>query len=470
MTWQIILRAADLQPHRIDIEAGETSIGRAQTNKIVVDDPAASRQHARIMVSKDTSDISIVDLNSSNGTYLHSERISKPMQLKSGDVVRIVQVVLTIQSLTQASSVSMARSHSYTRELVLESMDQHAILLYEVARKLNLLSDLDIAITEIVRIISNAMNVDVCQVILKKDFNTLVGLDLNQELVGKTIQNLSAEVDFAEMYIPVVVGDEVLALIAMKKLTSGTRPFDRSDLQLAIAISHQVSLTLHRLQVITQMHEEESVKQMLMRFFTPMNSEKLIETYKETGKLPALEEQKVTVLFSDIAGSTSMAEKLGPNQFAAILSTYYETATEIIFKRNGIVKYLGDGILAIFPEMNIQNHEKEAVMAARELIASVKQTGSLEDGRRTIIGISINTGNVMLGYVGTKERAEFNVLGDAVNVAFHLQEYARPNKIIVSSTTIAAINNDFRFQRVGDVNLKGRTQGVQAFEVLSQGW
>ena len=135
--WQVILRTADLQPHRINLEVGETSVGRAATNKIIVDDPAASRQHAKIVVGENGNNISVTDLDSTNGTYLNSERIMMPVQLKNGDSIRIGQVVLTVQSLVPASSVSMARSHSYTRELVLESMDQHAILLYEVARKLN---------------------------------------------------------------------------------------------------------------------------------------------------------------------------------------------------------------------------------------------------------------------------------------------------------------------------------------------
>ena len=464
--WQVILRTADLQPHRINLEVGETSIGRAATNKIVVDDPAASRQHAKFIVSEDAKNISVVDLNSTNGTFLNSERIMMPVQLKNRDRLRIGQIVLTVQSLAMARSVSMARSHSYTRELVLESMDQHAILLYEVARKLNPVSDMDTAIHEIIQILSNAMSVDACQVILKSGFDSLARQGLDHDLSNKAIKKLSAEVTLSEMYIPVVIGDEVLALLYMKRLVPGTRPFDRSDLQLGIAISHQVSLTLHRLQIMDQMREEESIKQMLMRFFTPMNAEKFIKTYKETGKLPGLEEQKVTVMFSDIADSTGMAEKLGTSKFAAVLSSYYEMVTNIIFKHNGIVKYLGDGILAIFPEENIKDHEKEAILAARELVTRVQQTGFLVDGRQTVIGISINTGSAMLGYVGTKESAEFNVLGDVVNVAYHLQGRARPNKIIVSSSTIAAINKEFLFQRVGSITMKGRLKGVQAFEVL----
>ncbi len=464
--WQVILRTADLQPHRIKLDAGETIIGREQRCSIVVDDPAASRKHAKFLVNEDTNSISVMDLKSTNGTYVNSERISEQVELKDGDAVRIGQVVLTIQPHVQVRSVPMARSHSYTRELVLESLDQHAILLYEVARKLNLVSSASVAIAAIVDTYTKAMGVDVCRVILKADFDELAGQELNYELAMSAIQNRSAEVISAEMYIPVITGEDVLAFIYMKKSSSSTRPFDHSDLQLAIAISYQFSQTLHRLQAIEQMHEEENIKRLLMRFFAPLDAETFIKTYQERGELPGLEKQKVTVMFTDIADSTSMAETLGAVQFASILSAYYESVTEIVFKHNGIVKFLGDGVLAIFPERTTQDTEKEAVLAAHELIAQFRQTGSLEDGRKTVIGVSINTGNTMLGYVGTKERAEFNVLGDVVNVAFRLQEYSRPNKIIVSSSTIAAISEDFKFKRVGAVSLKGRMRNVQAFEVL----
>ena len=463
--WQVILRTADLQPHRIKLDVGETIIGRAPTCKIVVDDPVASRQHAKLLVSKDGDSVSIIDLKSTNGTYVNSELISGQVALESGDVVRIGQAVLAVQ-LFVTQSIPMARSHSYTRELVLESLDQHAILLYEVARKLNLIGSMKDAISEIIEIFTRAMGVNECQVILNTDFEELAGKGFNQELAKSAILNRSAEVIATELYVPVITGNDVLALIYMKKLTPGTRHFDQRDLMLAIAISYQFSLTLQRLQAIEAMHEEESIKRLLMRFFAPLDAEAFIKTYKKRGELPRLKKQKVTVMFSDIADSTGMAEKLGADQFAAVLGAYYETVTEIIFRHNGIVKYLGDGVLAIFPEKTIQNAEKEAVLAAHELIAQFDQTGSLEDGRRTVIGISINTGDAMLGYVGTKERAEFSVLGDVVNVAFRLQEYARPNKIIVSSSTIAAISTEFEFRRVGAVTLKGRVQGVQAFEVF----
>jgi class 3 adenylate cyclase len=72
----------------------------------------------------------------------------------------------------------------------------------------------------------------------------------------------------------------------------------------------------------------------------------------------------------------------------------------------------------------------------------------------------------MVGYIGTKGRPEFNVIGDTVNVAFRLQEYTRPYKIIVGPATVAAINGIFKFQRIGPVNLRGRESSMHAYEVL----
>jgi len=82
--------------------------------------------------------------------------------------------------------------------------------------------------------------------------------------------------------------------------------------------------------------------------------------------------------------------------------------------------------------------------------------------------VAINTGQAMVGYVGTKERAEFNVMGDTVNIAYRMQDYARPYKIIVGPATVAAISEKYHFRRVGAVSLRGREQTIQAYEVLSE--
>jgi adenylate cyclase len=72
----------------------------------------------------------------------------------------------------------------------------------------------------------------------------------------------------------------------------------------------------------------------------------------------------------------------------------------------------------------------------------------------------------MVGYIGTRERAEFNALGDVVNIVSRMQEYARPNRIVVGPATVAAIMDQYPTQRIGAVTLRGRESSVQVYEVL----
>jgi len=205
-----------------------------------------------------------------------------------------------------------------------------------------------------------------------------------------------------------------------------------------------------------------------LRFVSPTEAEFVLKDYLATGELPSLTEQKVTVLFADIADSTRMAEALGAKRFANILNNFYQEASEIVFRHRGLIKYLGDGVLGIFTERDGEtSSENKAVQAGRELIHQINRTGSLDTNRRLVFGVSINTGNAMVGYIGTKDRVEFNALGDVVNVAYRMQEYARPYKIITGPATIAAIADKCRFNRIGALNLRGRENTIQVYEVLS---
>jgi len=88
------------------------------------------------------------------------------------------------------------------------------------------------------------------------------------------------------------------------------------------------------------------------------------------------------------------------------------------------------------------------------------------EGEKIEIGIGVNTGPTIAGYLGTEERVEYTVLGDAVNVAQRLQEQARPNRVFIGAATRVAINGNFNFRAVGNVELRGRTQPIETFEVL----
>ncbi len=466
--WNIIVHVPDSYPQPYELKGGKTSIGRAGTNDIVVEDAAASRHHAEIWVDEPVGKVSIVDLDSTNGTFVNHERISGECLLKANDAIRIGQVIINIiwPGDEQEIKHGAAGTHLFTRELLLESVDQHAVLLYDVARKLNFATNLKMIVEELNVLVRHSMGVQTCKIIMKDRFGEL-DASPRSALALRAIQNRSAEVSPTEMFVPILSENEVLALMYLRKERPGTRAFTRNHLQIAIAISHQASLTIQRMNLLEKVRKEEQARQLFTRFVSPSEVKLLLKSYLDTGELPPLHEEKVTVMFADIAESIGMGEKMGVQRFASVLNQFYNDSADIIFKYNGMLKYLGDGVMAIFVDVPGEPApEVRAILSGRELLGRVKTTGHLVLNQRVILGISINTGVAMVGYIGTRERAEFNALGDVVNVVFRMQEYARPNRIVVGPATVAAIVDKYPIERIGAVTLRGRESTMQVYEVL----
>jgi class 3 adenylate cyclase len=466
--WNLIVHVPDSYPKPYELGDGKTSIGRAVTNDIVVDDAAASRHHAEVVVDDAAKKVSIVDLDSTNGTFVNHERISGECLLKANDVFRIGQVIFNLISPGDENEIKQGASgtHLFTRELLLESIDQHAVLLYDVARKLNFATSLEMIVDALTVLIKHSMGVQSCEIIMKDMFGKFDGTG-GTSLAVRAIQNRSAEVSPTVMYIPILSGDDILALMVLKKERPGTRAFTRNHLQIAIAISHQASLTIQRMNLLEKVRKEEQIRQLFTRFVSPSEVKLLLNNYLETGELPPLHEEKVTVMFADIAESTGMGEKMGVKKFGSVLNQFYNDSADIIFKYNGMLKYLGDGVMAIFVDLPDEPApEVRAILSGREILGRIKTTGHLVLNQRIIMGVSINTGVAMVGYIGTRERAEFNALGDVVNIAFRMQEYARPNRIVIGPATVAAIVDKYPTQRIGAVTLRGREGSVQVYEVL----
>jgi adenylate cyclase len=143
--------------------------------------------------------------------------------------------------------------------------------------------------------------------------------------------------------------------------------------------------------------------------------------------------------------------------------------TAIIFEHGGMLdKYMGDGLMAVFGMNPTQSEtEVQAVSAGLKMLERLKRN-LRESGIAFEVGIGINTGFVVAGYVGTAERVEFTVLGDPVNVAHRLETMARPNRVVIGPVTAATVTGRFNLRHLGAVELRGRSQTVQAHEVFSK--
>jgi class 3 adenylate cyclase/predicted ATPase len=182
--------------------------------------------------------------------------------------------------------------------------------------------------------------------------------------------------------------------------------------------------------------------------------------------LDIAERRQVTVMFSDLVGSTALSARMDPEDLREVISAYQECVAEIVRRFDGFVaKYMGDGVLVYFgyPQAHEDDAER-AVRAGLELIAAVaglKTHASLQ----TRVGIA--TGVVVVGdLIGTGAAQEQAVVGEAPNLAARLQGLAMPNMVVIAESTRRLLGNLFELQDLGAREVKGITGPVQAWVAL----
>lgn len=185
------------------------------------------------------------------------------------------------------------------------------------------------------------------------------------------------------------------------------------------------------------------------------------------------ENRRVSILFLDVRQFTSFAEKYNPEDVVDVLNKLFSGASKIIINRGGIVdKFIGDGILAVFgaPAL-LDDHALCAVLAAIDIKNSLTGFNDwLEDrmGESIVIGIGINSGDVISGNVGSTEKMEYTVIGGPVNRAFHIEGLTKEksNSIFISKDTYDEVKDKVKAVSLGMKNLKGDSKSTELFEVV----
>jgi adenylate cyclase len=204
------------------------------------------------------------------------------------------------------------------------------------------------------------------------------------------------------------------------------------------------------------------------RFVTPSVARTIIDR-EEAGKL-ALggEEKRVTVLFGDIRGFTTISEGLTPGILLGHLNRYFDGMVDIVNRYEGTVnKYNGDNIMVLWgAPLEVKDQARKAVECALEMqrwIVSEREKG----GPDVSFGFGINTGPVVAGFLGAKGRMEYTVIGDTANVASRLTsaDIARRDQVAVSGETLGEIGDDVEAVDLGAVLVKGRTEPVPCWQI-----
>lgn len=185
--------------------------------------------------------------------------------------------------------------------------------------------------------------------------------------------------------------------------------------------------------------------------------------------------REVTIFFSDIADFTTISESMRPSELASHLSEYFNELTNIIMEHNGTVdKYIGDAIMAFWnAPVEMKDHAKVACQATLKIFQRVnelekKWTAEGKPVFRTRIGL--NTGDVVVGNMGSEQRLNYTVIGDPVNLASRLESLNKyyGSNILISQFTHEKCADDFEVRTIDYVLVKGKIKAVSIYELLAE--
>ena len=178
------------------------------------------------------------------------------------------------------------------------------------------------------------------------------------------------------------------------------------------------------------------------------------------------ERRQVTVMFSDLVGSTALSARMDPEDLREIISAYQKCVAETVRRFGGFVaKYMGDGVLIYFGYP--QAHEDDAERAVRAGLELVAAVGSLKTHAPVQTRVGIATGLVVVGdLIGSGEALERGIVGETPNLAARLQVIAEPNSVVVAESTRKLVGNLFELEDLGAKDLKGIVGPVRAWAAL----
>jgi adenylate cyclase len=177
---------------------------------------------------------------------------------------------------------------------------------------------------------------------------------------------------------------------------------------------------------------------------------------------------EATIIFCDIRGFTSFSEEKEPEEIVEGLNQYFEIATKSVMNHGGYVdKFIGDAVLAVFGvPVYHDDHMARAVKAAVEMRQSFNKANLAGNLMLGSIGISINSGIVVSGNIGSQVKMEYTVIGDSVNVASRLNNLAKSGEIVVSKNIYEHLKQKLQVKPLPPQKIKGKSELVESFVIL----
>lgn len=258
----------------------------------------------------------------------------------------------------------------------------------------------------------------------------------------------------------------------IRSLVQATQAIARQNFNVSLPVSSRDEigdLTQSFNDMAKSLREKEFIKDAFSKYVAPEVAQEILKNPEQSFLTP--NRREVSVLFCDLRGFTPLTERLAPEEVVAILNEFYGLMFEQTFQQAGTLdKFLGDGAMSIFgAPQAYDDHGLRAVktaLAIRNGIAHLSANRQHQDQQPITIGIGISTGEVVAGTVGAQSRVEYTVIGDRVNLAARLVANAKPGQILISGWTYQGVQSWVEARSLGPVQVKGKEEVVEIYEVL----
>ena len=285
----------------------------------------------------------------------------------------------------------------------------------------------------------------------------------DERFKGKSILMQSVR---SAMGAPLMASDGAcVGVIYVDNLTS-THAYSADDLDFLIGFAGTASVAIENSQLASRLQREALVLSNFQRYFSPDLARQIAE-HNEDVKLGGAK-RDVVILFSDIRGFTTMSEHMDPDDLAHLLREYFTEMVEIIFRHGGTLdKFIGDAIMALWgAPFGTEDDADKAMRAAIDMqrkLVELNEHWKQTDKPHIAIGIGINFGQVFAGNIGSQQRLEYTVLGDAVNTASRLCSNAGKGEIMVSDFFFKRLKHPPEVEAREPIKVKNRAQPVPIY-------
>ena len=221
----------------------------------------------------------------------------------------------------------------------------------------------------------------------------------------------------------------------------------------------------------TEGREKKKIRQMFSRYVSQQVVEEILKNPDQISLVGR--NLKVTVLFSDIRSFTTISESLTPEQVVEQLNEYFTEMVDVVMLYGGTLdKFIGDAVMAVFgsplPRPDDAYRAVQAAFEMQKRLEGLRQKWATEGKPAFHIGIGLNTGDAIVGNLGSAQKMEYTVIGDTVNVASRLESLTKEHKakILIGEGVFAQVGDKFETRLIGEVTVKGKTKGIDVYEVL----